>query len=477
MSTTTRRHNAADQAVAYLRGAGERFVDDLAAFVRFPSVSAQPAHAVDIERCALWLADHLRTIGLEHVRIARTRGHPIVQADWLHAPRRDTVLIYGHYDVQPAEPLGKWVSSPFEPAVRGNELYGRGASDDKGQLFVHVKAIESYLRSGGSLPVNVKCLFEGEEEIGSPNLAEFVAAHRHELVAQCAVLSDTPILAPDRPAITYGLRGGLSMELEIATLEHDLHSGNFGGAVHNAIQVLSDVLASLHDKNGRIAIADFYDRVLAVSSAERTYLQRNGPSDWELLRSAGGVRAAGEPGYTAYERTAIRPALSITGIQGGYSGPGVKAVIPARASAKLNFRLVPQQEPDEIERLFRTHVGRVISPSVRFRIRTGLSARPVLLRWDHSVMRAAASAYQSSFDQLPVLIRSGGTIPVAALLQDVLRIPTVLMGFALPDDRMHAPNERFRLPMFFRGIKTSIQFLAEMSKRSSAAPGRERVLH
>ena len=457
-----------DAAIAQARAAQTRFVAELAAFVRFPSVSAQPRHAEDLRRCAAWLANHLRMIGLENVRVTRTRRHPVVTADWLHAPRATTILIYGHYDVQPPEPLDEWTSPPFEPALRDACLYGRGASDDKGQVFVHLKALESWLRAAGSLPVNVKCVFEGEEEIGSTNLRDFLAGHEDTWKADAAIMSDMRMLAPGRPAITESLRGALSVELEMRGQRLDLHSGNFGGAIHNPLQALCEIVARLHKPDGAIAIPRFYERVRALTPAQRADMARIGPSDEEILRDAGAARGWGEPGFSLYERIAIRPALSVNGIIGGYAGPGAKAVIPARAAAKLNFRLVPEQDPAEIDALLRGFIAEIAPPTIAVNIRTLFRAHPFVQRRDHPASRAAHAALHKAFGVQPTLLRSGGTIPVAHLLQEELGIPTVLMGFALPDDAMHAPNEHFCLANFFRGIETSIHFLAEL-----ATPGRE----
>ena len=320
---------------------------ELQDFVRFPSVSAQPRHAGDVKGCAAWLADHLRRIGLEHIRVIPTPRHPIVYADWVLSPGKPTVLIYGHYDVQPADPLREWRSPPFEPVVRGQSLYGRGACDDKGQMFAHVKAIEIHLRTRSLLPVNVKCLFEGEEEIGSPNLIPFLKRHRRALAADVVVMSDSPMADADRPAITYAVRGGLGLELTVRGPRRDLHSGLFGGAVRNPLQALCEIIASLHDRRGRVAIPGFYDQVRLWPPEERATMARNGPSDATVLRDAGAAQGWGEEGYTLHERTTIRPALTINGLVGGYQGPGGKAVIPAVASAKLSFRLVPDQDPGQ----------------------------------------------------------------------------------------------------------------------------------
>lgn len=456
--------------LAYAQAHRSRAVAELQDLVRFPSVSAQPQHAADVRRCAAWLAAHLQRVGLEGVRVIPTPRHPLVYAEWRHAPQRPTVLIYGHYDVQPADPLAAWDTPPFAAVVRGDNLYGRGAADDKGQLFAHVKALEAYLRTQRALPVNVICLFEGEEEIGSPNLPAFLRQHGQALAADVAVISDTRILAPDRPAIIYGLRGGLGLELEVCGPRQDLHSGSFGGAVHNPLQALCEIIARLHDAQGRVAIPGFYDRVQPAAPAERAALARAAPADAQILRDAQVARGWGEPGYTLYERTTLRPALTLNGLTGGYSGPGGKAVIPARAVAKLSFRLVPDQDPQEIDQLVRQQIARLTPPTVRTTVRTHLLARPALIARRHPAMRAAMHAYRQGFGAPPVFIRSGGTIPVVNHFQTVLGLATVLMGFALPDDRLHAPNEKFHLPNFYNGIATCIWFLATVGADSAPAP-------
>lgn len=463
-----------ERPLRYARANEARFLSELREFVRFPSVSAQPRHAADVRRCADWLAAHLSRVGLEHARVIPTARHPVVYADWLRAPGRPTVLIYGHYDVQPVDPLGEWRTPPFEPTVRGRNLYGRGACDDKGQLFAHVKAVESYLRAAGRLPVNVRCLFEGEEEIGSPNFKPFVGRHARELAADAVVMSDTRMLGPGRPAITYGLRGALSLELDITGAPHDLHSGNFGGAIHNPLDALCRVLAGLHDSRGRVSVPGFYDRVRRWPRGEREYMARVGPSDAEILRNAGVACGRGEPGFTLYERTTVRPALVVTGLTGGYQGAGSKSIIPARASAKINVRLVPDQQPDEIDRLLRAHLRRLTPPTVCADVRTLFRTQPALVGRNHPAMSAAVAAYRRGFGAEPVFVRSGGSIPVVNTFQEALGAPTVLMGFALPDDRIHAPNEKFHLPNFYRGIQTCLWFLLEAARRLGPSPaGRE----
>jgi acetylornithine deacetylase/succinyl-diaminopimelate desuccinylase-like protein len=449
-------------------------VVELAEFVRFPSVSADPRHAPDVARCARWLADRLRRAGLDRVRVLRTPGHPIVYAEWLRAATRPTVLIYGHYDVQPADPLREWGTPPFEPAVRDGALYGRGACDDKGQMFAHVKALEEHLRRRGALPVNVKCLFEGEEEIGSPNLLPFLAKHRRALAADAAVMSDSPMADANRPALTYAVRGGLGLQLTVRGPRHDLHSGLFGGAILDPLQALCEIIAGLHDRGGRVTIPGFYDRVRLWPPGERAFMAGNAPSDAALLHDAGSARGWGEAGYTLHERTVIRPALTVNGLSGGYQGPGGKAVIPAAASAKLSFRLVPDQDPNEIAILFRRHLSRVAPPAVRCAIRVSLAAHPAVVDRRHPAFRAAAAACAAGFGAEPAILRTGGTIPVVSLFQKLLGVPTVLMGFAPPGARIHAPDEHFPLTTFFRAIRTCSHFLDGMGRGRAVYSARRR---
>ena len=460
------------RALAYARRHRPRFVAELKEFVRFPSVSNQPRHTRDVRRCASWLAAHLRRIGLEQIRIVSTNRHPIVYAAWQHARERPTILVYGHYDVQPAEPLQEWRTPPFEPVVRNNNLYGRGACDDKGQLFTHVKALESYLKTERTLPVNVKCIFEGGEELGnSPGLESFVKRNRAALHADAALMSDTRMLGPGRPALGYSQRGNLRLELEVRGPQHDLHSGNFGGAVHNPLQALCEIIASLHDSDGRVTVPGFYDKVREWSGKEREYMERTGPKDGEIVRDAGVLKEWGEAGYSLYERVTIRPALTLNGMSGGYQGAGIKTVIPAQALAKISLRLVPDQNPREIEQLIQSHIRRLAPATVSVRMRTLGASNPALVNRNHPALRAAAFAYERGFGTRPVFLRSGGSVPAASIFQKTLGIPTVLMGFALPDDHVHAPNEKFHLPNFFKGIDTSIWYLAAAARLKEMRSG------
>jgi acetylornithine deacetylase/succinyl-diaminopimelate desuccinylase-like protein len=461
--TADARHAVA--AVAHARAQRAAAVEGLARLVRFPSVSVDPRRASDVARCARYLAEELRRMGLEHVRVEQTPRHPLVWARWARAPGRPTLLVYGHYDVQPAD--GVWRIPPFEPAVRGSDMFGRGASDDKGQLSTHLRALEALLATRRRLPLNVVVLLDGEEEIGSPSLPAFLSRRQRELDCDAAVMSDTRMLGPGRPAITYSLRGSLSLELEVHANRNELHSGNFGGAVANPLQTVAEIVASLHRRDGVVAVAGFYDDVHELSGVERIDMAVDGPSDEEILRAAGRRRGSGEPGFTLYERTTIRPAVTLNGIVGGYSGPGGKAVIPARATAKLNVRLVPDQRPERIEALLRAHVARVVPPGVRWSLQRGSAALPAVIDRSHPAMRAAEAAYRRGFGVEATFVRSGGTIPIVGLLERTLGVPTVLLGFALPDDRIHAANEKFHLPNLFRGTDTCIWFYEQFAATAS----------
>jgi acetylornithine deacetylase/succinyl-diaminopimelate desuccinylase-like protein len=462
------------RALEYARTRRATFVSELKDFLRFPTVSSQPEHANDLKKCAHWLANHLRHIGLDRVRVIPTRANPIVYASWLRAPVRPTLIIYGHYDVLPGEPLREWRTPPFNPTVLDDNLHGRGASDDKGQLFAHIKAIESYLSTERTLPANVKCIFEGEEEIGSPHLTSFITRNRRALRADAAVISDTRMLAPDRPAISYAQRGGLRAELEVKGPPHELHSGNFGGAVLNPLQALCEMIARLHDARGHVAIPGFYDDVRHWSDKERDFMGRTGPGDEQILQDAKVALGWGESDFSLYERTTIRPALTLNGMAGGHHGPGAKSIIPARAMAKLSFRLVPNQDPQKIAQLFRDHIERITPPAVRSLVRTFSAIEPALVDRNHPAVRAAAFAYKKGFGALPVFVRSGGSIPVVNTFQKILGCPAVLMGFGLPDDHIHAPNEKFFLPNFYKAIATSIWYLAVAAKLRGSRSLQER---
>lgn len=456
------------RAIAYSRQHRARFVAELMRLVRFPTVSNQKQHKPDLESCAKWLAGQLRGIGFPEVRVVPTSHHPVVYASRKAARNAPTVLLYGHYDVQPAEPVDEWKIPPFQPVVRGNRLYGRGASDDKGQLFTHLKALESILKTEGHLPVNIKCLFEGDEEQGSPALESFVTRNKRALAADAALISDTRMLGPNQPTIGYSQRGNVRFELEVRGTGRELHSGNFGGAILNPLQSLCEILAGFHDGDGRIAICGFYGEVREWPEDERDYMAQAGPSDERILSDAGAGEPWGEPGFSAYERVTIRPSLTVNGVSGGYAGPGIKTVLPARALAKFSVRTVPDQTASLIEKNIRDHLQRAAPSGLHWELRLLGATDPVVVDRNHPFLRAASLACMKGFGVKPRFIRSGGSIGGASVVQKVLGIPPVILGFALPQDNVHAPNESFLLSNFFRGIETSIWFFTAAARLPGA---------
>jgi acetylornithine deacetylase/succinyl-diaminopimelate desuccinylase-like protein len=380
------------------------------------------------------------------------------------------VLVYGHYDVQPAEPLEAWRTSPFEPVLEGEDLVGRGACDDKGPVLCHVAAIESHLATAGRLPANVVCVFEGEEEHGSPHLPGFLRAHRRRLAPDVAVMSDTRMRGAGWPAIVEGTRGGISFEVELSRSGAELHAGQFGGAVANPLEALCAVLARLHDERGRIAVPGLYDQVRPVAPGARARLALEAPSDGELLRAGGTHDPGGEPGFSAYERTTLRPALTVTGVSGGYTGPGTQSAVPARAQARLNLRLVPDQDPREARRLVCARLRALAPAGLDLAVRAGPGSRATTIDRRHPAVGAAARALSEAFEREPVFMRSGGSIPIVDVVQRLFGVPVVLMGFALPGDGMHAPNERVNLPTLHRGTGACARFL-ELVAAAGAAGG------
>ena len=453
-------------AVHYAQEHQEAHLRELMDFLRIPSVSTQPEHDGDTEAAAHWLARQMRQAGLKNVRVLETEGHPLVYSDWLHAGEdRPTVLVYGHYDVQPAEPLEQWQTPPFEPTVRGDYLYGRGASDDKGQVYVHVKAVEALLRSTERLPVNVKFIVEGEEESGGASLAAFIPHNRALLAADVALVSDTSILSPEQPAIVYGLRGMCYVFLDVTGPSRDLHSGSFGGGINNPINAICHIIARLKDEEGHVLIPGFYDEVRPLSDAERQVLSEFPLQQDGWLKETGAPAVWGEPEYTLVERLGARPTLDVNGIIGGYTGSGRKTVLPSSVHAKISMRLVPDQDPAEIGELLRQYVQAITPAGVSATVEVLASAPASLTDVATPAIKAAAAAYEEVFGREPVYMREGGSIPVVSQFQSELKLETVLMGFGLPDDRIHAPNERFYLPNFYRGIQASIHFFEELGRR------------
>jgi len=452
-------------ALDYARQNQPRFLAELKDLLRIPSVSTLPQHKNDIERAADFLGAQMRSIGLEHVDVIKTAGHPLVYADWLHAPGKPTALCYGHYDVQPPDPLNEWTTPPFEPTERNQNLYARGAVDDKGQMFMHLKAVESLMKSGsGKLPINVRLLLEGEEEVGGEAIAKYIKENSQKLKADFALVSDTEMYAPDLPTLCVGLRGMVYTEVEARGAKVDLHSGMYGGAAPNPFVALAQIITKLKDENGRILIPGFYDRV-TTPSADELRSWKSLPFDEKdyLEHEVGSTELTGEPGYSVAERTWARPTVDVHGMPGGFIGAGAKTVIPAKASAKISMRLVPNQDPDEVFKLFTDYVKSITPRGIQISIRQLSGADPMLIRTDNHYVQAAKDAMKEVFGKDTVFIRSGGSIPVVADFEKHLHIPSVMMGFGLPDDNLHAPNEKFHIPNFYRGIESIIRFFQLLS--------------
>ncbi len=453
------------EAIHYARSHRDTFLAELKDFLTIPSISTQEEHQPDIARAASWLRDKLLDAGLPTAEVMPTAGHPIVYAASREAgPEAPTILIYGHYDVQPPDPLDLWETPPFEPTVIGDDIYARGASDDKGQLYTHVKAIQAIKQSHGQLPVNVKCIFEGEEECGSPSLAPFIRSHQELLSADVAVVSDTGFVAPGVPSIVYGLRGLAYLEVKVTGPDHDLHSGIYGGAVLNPLNALCSIVAQLQLDDGSVAVPGFYDNVRPLSAEERAELAAV-PFDRQVWLDEAGVSTDwGEPEYSIVERTTARPTLDLNGMWGGYIEPGAKTVLPSEAFAKISMRLVPDQDPERIGDLVAARIKELAPQAVDVEVRILHGAQPAIIDPDSPAMEAASQAYERAFGKSPLLVRGGGSIPVVADFEAILGLDTVLMGFGLPDDRLHSPNEKFHLPNFYRGIETHIHFMGRLSE-------------
>ncbi len=449
----------------YLKQNQPRFLDELCEYLRFASVSAQAEHQADMTACARWLVGHCQSIGLE-ARLCPTRGHPIVVATTPRsaASRRPRFIVYGHYDVQPPEPFELWKSPPFEPRVEGRQLFARGASDNKGQHFAHLKAVEAHLKTGTELPCDLTFVIEGEEEVGSANLAAFLKAHRVELKCQAVVISDTGMPAKNLPALTSGLRGIIALEVTVRGPSRDLHSGIFGGAVDNPAMVLSQMLAQLRDRNGRVAVPGFYDDVLPLSRNDRRQFARLPMQDVQLRRLLGVPRLFGERGFTPAEQRSARPTLEINGLTSGYQGEGSKTIIPAWARAKLTCRLVPNQKPDKILRLVQRRLKQVCPPTVRLEIKGGHGAEAYLLSPSSPYAQAALRALEAAFGHKPVLLREGGSIPIVNDFKRILGVDSLMLGLALPDADAHSPNEKFDLDCFKKGQLMSAHLWEELAK-------------
>ncbi len=446
-----------DQYVQEHRG---RFLDELNEFLRIPSISTLPEHQPDIERGAAFVAGSLRAAGLENIEVIPTARHPLVYADWMHAPGKPTVLCYGHYDVQPPDPLEEWMSPPFEPTLRDGNLYARGSADDKGQMYMHVKAVEALRAVHGSLPVNLKFLVEGEEEVGGASISKFVAENPEKLKADVALVSDTAMYADGMPTLCIGLRGLVYLEVEANGPARDLHSGLYGGAAPNAVFGLIELLAKAKNRRGAIQVPGIYDDVEPPTAEERESWASLPFNEKEFLKKeVGAKKLTGEPGYSVFEQIWARPTLEVHGIGGGFTGAGAKTVIPAKATAKVSLRLVPKQDPQKVIASFREFVRKKTPKGIRSDVRVLSSSPAVMVNPGHPAIQVAARAFSEVLGRPTVFIRSGGSIPIVGDFARHLGIPTVLMGFGLPDDGLHSPNEKFRLENFYQGIRTVALFL------------------
>ena len=442
----------------------DRYLDELKGLLAIPSISALPEHASDVRRCAEWCAGEMSRIGLEHVRLIETPGNPVVYGDWQHAAGAPTILFYGHYDVQPVDPLELWESPPFEATVRDGEIYARGAADDKGQVFMHLKAVEAHLKQNGRLPVNMKFMIEGEEEVGSAHLDDFVRDHKDDLVGDVVVISDSTMFARGVPSICYGLRGLVYFQLDLRGSSTDLHSGSFGGAVANPAMVLAHVLAQMKDRGGRIKIPGFYDTVVPLTDEERQAWQTLPFNEKKYRKDFGIPKVSGETGYSTLERTWARPTFEINGLLSGFTGEGAKTVLPAVAMAKVSMRLVPNQDPDKIAELFEAYVRKVTPKTVELKVTRMHGGKPWMTSYDNAYVQAAARAIEQGFGQKPVLTREGGSIPVVSTFQEELGLPSVLFGVGLPDENAHAPNEKLDVSNFHNGIIASAILYDEIAK-------------
>ncbi len=455
--------NPTDQ---YIEQNKDRFLNELLDLLRIPSVSADPKYKADVARCAEAVKQRLTEAGVDKVEICPTKGHPIVYGEKIVDPGKPTVLVYGHYDVQPPDPLDLWHSGPFEPVIKDELIYARGSADDKGQFYMHVKAVEAMLKSDG-LPCNVKFMIEGEEEVGSDNLGAFVSANQAKLKADVVLISDTAMIANDVPSINTGLRGLSYVEVEVTGPNRDLHSGVYGGAVANPINTLCDMIASLHDADGRITIPGFYDDVVELSAGERKALAE-APFDEKAWMKDLGVNAVkGEKGYTTDERCTIRPTLDVNGIWGGYTGEGSKTVLPSKAFAKISMRLVPDQNSERATKLFAEHFQKIAPPYVKVVVRPHHGGEPAVTPTDSVAYKAASKAMEEAFGKHPIPTRGGGSIPIVALFEKELGLKTILFGFGLDSDNIHSPNEHYGVFNYFIGIRTIPRFFQHYAAMSN----------
>lgn len=444
---------------AYFENNREQHLNELQEWLSIPSISALSEHKGDVYKAAEWLAAKLTEAGLEHVEIHETKGHPLITADYLHAEGKPTVLIYGHYDVQPVDPLHLWETPPFEPSIRDGKLYARGATDDKGQLFLHVKAVEAILKQEKELPVNIKFCIEGEEEVSSPNLPLFLEENKEKLAADVVLVSDTSLLAPGKPAISTGLRGLCSLELSLNTANTDLHSGSFGGGVPNALHAMVELLSTLHDKQGRVSVEGFYNGVQELSPEMREEFAKQQFDEEKLKQDLGLDALFGEEGYSFVERIGARPTLELNGVYGGFQGEGTKTVIPKEAHAKITCRLVADQDPQACLDAIEAHLNAHTPVGAKLTITPKEKAFAFNIDPSHPMLQKAADAYETVYGTRALFTKDGGSIPIVEKLSSTLNAPTVMMGFGLPDENLHAPNEHFNLENFDKGLLTIVEYL------------------
>jgi len=452
-----------NQVVDFINVNRDRYVDELKQYLAIPSISALPQHAADVRRAAEWTAEALTAAGLQNVRLIETPGNPVVYGDWLNAPGKPTILFYGHYDVQPVDPVELWTSPPFEATIRDGEIYARGAADDKGQVFMHIKAVEAHLKQSGSLPLNIRFFIEGEEEVGSANLDDFVRSHKQDLAADVVVISDSPMFDRGVPSICYGLRGLTYFQVDMRGTKSDLHSGSFGGAVANPAFVLASVLAQMKDRGGRIKITGFYDDVRPLSDAERAEWKKLPFNETKYRKELGAPKLFGESGYSTLERVWARPTFEVNGLLSGFTGEGAKTVLPATAMAKVSMRLVPDQDPKKIGDLFEAYLQKVAPKTVELKVTRMHGGKPWMTEFDNKYVRAAGRAIEQGFGKSPVFNREGGSIPVVSTFQEELGLPSVLFGVGLPDENAHAPDERLDLGNFHNGIIASAYLYQEIA--------------
>lgn len=453
-----------DKVTGYINSRKKQYVEELKEFLKIPSISTLSNHKEDMRKAADFVAFKLKEAGIQNVKLIETKGHQLVYGDWLHAKNKPTVLIYGHYDVQPVDPLHLWDSPPFEPVIKDNKIYARGATDDKGQMYVHIKSVEAFFKTIGKLPVNVKFLIEGEEEIGSHSLEEFVNNNTDFLKCNAVLISDTSLFGPGIPTLTYGLRGLSYLQIEVTGPDRDLHSGTFGGAVDNPINVLAEIISKLKNNDGKITIPGFYDDVVKLTKKERDNFKLLPFSEKQFAGSIGVRQLKGEKGYTTYEHTWARPSLDCNGILGGFTGDGAKTVLPSKAMAKVSMRLVPNQNPKKIAKIFKDYIKKIAPKTVRVELKDLHGAYPIVSPLDTKATVSAAEALSKVFGKETVFMREGGSIPIVVVFSRKLKAPVVMMGIGLNSENLHSPNEHFNLTHFHLGILSSAYFFDIYSK-------------